>query len=50
MQNGNFSSWMENFEGKQQFEAAQNERLKKDISRLQQSASRLSKWSDAKMV
>lgn len=47
VQTGNFSSWMENFERKQEFEAAQNERLKKDISRLQQSAKRTSNWSDA---
>lgn len=47
VQSGNFSSWIENFERQQKFEAAQNERLKKDISRLQQSAKRSSNWSDA---
>lgn len=47
VQNGNFSTWMENFERQQEFEAAQNERLKKDINRLQQSAKRTSNWSDA---
>ncbi len=47
VQNGNFSSWMENFERQQNFEAAQNERLKKDIGRLQQAARRSSGWSDA---
>ena len=47
VQTGNFSSWMENFERQQEFEAAQNEKLKKDISRLQQSARRSSDWSDA---
>lgn len=47
VQSGNFSSWMENFERQQEFETAQNERLKKDISRLQQAARRSSNWSDA---
>ncbi len=47
VQSGNFSSWMENFERRQEFEAAKNERLRKDISRLQQSAKRTSDWSDA---
>ncbi len=47
VQRGNFSSWMENFERQQEFETAQNERLKKDIGRLQQAAKRSSGWSDA---
>lgn len=46
VQSGNFSSWMENFERQQGFETAQNERLKKDIRRLQQAAKRTSIWSD----
>ncbi len=46
VQSGNFSSWMDNFWQKQESEQAQNERLKKDISRLQQSAKRSSVWSD----
>ena len=46
VQSGNFSSWMTNFERQQEFELAQNERLKKDISRLQQSAKRSAVWSD----
>lgn len=46
VQSGNFSSWMENFQRKQEFETAQNERLKKDISRLQRAAQRTSVWSD----
>lgn len=45
VQSGNFSSWMTNFERHQTFEAVQNERLRKDISRLQQSAKRTSLWS-----
>lgn len=47
VQSGNFSSWMENFQRQQEFETAQNERLKKDIDRLQQAAQRSSNWSDA---
>lgn len=47
VQSGNFSSWMENFERRQEFEAAQNERLKKDIGRLQQAVKRTSGWSNA---
>lgn len=46
VQSGNFSSWMTNFERQQEFELAQNERLQKNISRLQQSAKRSSVWSD----
>lgn len=47
IQAGNFSSWLENFQRQQEFETAQNERLKKDIGRLQQAARRSSDWSDA---
>ncbi|MGI5989905.1 MAG: Lsa family ABC-F type ribosomal protection protein [Lachnospiraceae bacterium] len=47
VQRGNFSTWMENFERQQESEMAQNERLKKDINRLQQSARRTSDWSAA---
>ncbi len=47
VQSGNFSSWMKNFQRQQEFETAQNERLKKDIGRLQQAAQRSSNWSDA---
>lgn len=46
VQNGNFSSWRENFERQQSFEASQNERLKKDIARLKQSARRAAAWSE----
>lgn len=46
VQSGNFSSWMENFQRQQEFETAQNERLKKDIDRLQRAAQRTSVWSD----
>ena len=46
VQNGNFSSWLENFETQQESEAAQNKRLKKDIRRLENSAKRTAAWSD----
>lgn len=46
VQSGNFSSWMTNFERQQEFELAQNERLKKNISRLQQAAKRSAVWSE----
>ncbi len=46
VQSGNFSSWMENFQRQQESELAQNERLRKDISRLQKSARRAGAWSD----
>lgn len=46
VQSGNFSSWMANFERQQAFELAQNERLQKHISRLQQAAKRSAVWSN----
>lgn len=46
LQKGNFSSWFDNFRRQQETELAQNERLKKDISRLQQSARRTANWSE----
>lgn len=46
VQNGNFSSWLEHFEQRQRAELVQNERLKRDIERLQQSARRSAAWSD----
>ena len=46
VQGGNFSSWMADFERRQNSEKMQNERLKKDINRLQQSAKRSSAWSE----
>lgn len=45
VQNGNFSSWMDNFARQQETERAQNARLQKDIARLQQSARRSAVWS-----
>lgn len=46
VQNGNFSTWIKNFEMQQESELAQNERLKKDIKRLEKSARRSAEWSD----
>lgn len=46
VQSGNFSSWMENFKNRQKFEAAEKERLQKDIRRLEKAAERTSGWSD----
>lgn len=46
VQAGNYSSWRENFDRAQQFEEARDERLRKDVRRLQQAARRTSAWSD----
>lgn len=43
---GNFTTWWENKKNQDAFEAAENERLKKDISRLDQAAKRTKNWSD----
>ncbi len=45
VQSGNFSSFMENFERRQEFESSKNDRLKKDIKRLQVASKRTSAWS-----
>ena len=47
VQRGNFSSWWENKERQDQFEQAENERLKKEISRLKTAAREKAQWSDA---
>ena len=46
VQNGNFSSFMENFERQQDFEQAQNDRLKKEIRHLRDASQRTSAWSE----
>lgn len=46
IQNGNFSSFMQNFEQCQEYERTQNERLKKDISRLQKASAQTAIWSN----
>lgn len=47
LQQGNFSSWLQNKQYQDQFELAENEKLKKDIRRLAEAAARTAKWSDA---
>ena len=47
VQRGNFSSWWENKERQDQYELAENEKLKKEISRLKAAAREKAQWSDA---
>lgn len=46
VQNGNFSTWFTNFQRQQEFELAQNVKLKKSIDNMQKAAKRTSVWSD----
>lgn len=46
VQQGNFSSWWKNKQLQDNFEIKENEKLKKEISRLTLSARRTSQWSD----
>ncbi|MDF2987145.1 MAG: transporter related [Eubacterium sp.] len=46
IQKGNFSSWWENKQMQDNFELAENEKLKKDIQRLSAAARRTAEWSD----
>ena len=43
---GNFSTWMENKQRQDAFELAENEKLKKEISRLEETAREKADWSD----
>lgn len=45
IQKGNFTSWWENKSRQDQYELAENEKLKKDIKRLSTAAKRTSEWS-----
>ncbi|MCA0757078.1 Lsa family ABC-F type ribosomal protection protein [Paenibacillus sp. N4] len=45
IQKGNFSDWRENKQKQDQFELAENDKLKKDIKRLSDAAKRTSSWS-----
>ncbi|MCR8632720.1 Lsa family ABC-F type ribosomal protection protein [Paenibacillus radicis (ex Xue et al. 2023)] len=45
IQKGNFSSWWENKKRQDGFELAENEKLRKDIKRLSDSAKRTGNWS-----
>jgi lincosamide and streptogramin A transport system ATP-binding/permease protein len=47
VQRGNFSSWWENKRRQDNYEMAENVRLKSDIRRLSAAARRASDWSDA---
>ena len=46
VQRGNFSSWWENKCRQDAFEQAENEKLKKEISRLEETARQKASWSD----
>jgi len=46
IQSGNFSSWFHNKQMSDDFELATNERLKKDIKRLETAARQSSQWAD----
>jgi lincosamide and streptogramin A transport system ATP-binding/permease protein len=46
VQKGDFSSWIKNKEMQDNFEVSKNEKLKKEIKRLSESAKRTAEWSD----
>ena len=46
IQKGNFSSWQENKDRQDNFELTQNEKLRKDINRLEIASRNTSNWSD----
>ena len=46
IQSGNFSTWWSNKRMQDEYEIAENERLKKDISRLEDAARRTAAWSE----
>ena len=46
IQKGSFSSWLINKERQDNFELAENEKLKSEVKRLQKSAAEKSAWSD----
>lgn len=46
IQNGNFSSWWENKQRKDNFAAAENEKHRKEIRKLKQAAQRTADWAD----
>lgn len=46
LQRGNFSSWWQNKARQDSFEQAENDKLKKDIKRLEQAAKQTASWSD----
>lgn len=46
LQAGNYSTWKENFDRRIQFEMTQDQKLQKDISKLQQAAKKTANWAD----
>lgn len=46
IQKGNFSSWQENKDRQDNFEKMQNEKLKKDVNRLEVASKNTANWSD----
>ncbi len=46
IQKGNFSSWWENTKKQEHFELMQNEKMKKEIYRLEESSKQTQDWSD----
>ncbi len=46
VQRGNFSSWYENKQRQDAFERSENDKLKKEISRLEETARQKASWSD----
>ena len=46
IQKGNFSSWQENKDRQDNFELTQNEKLKKDINRLETASRNTANWSE----
>ena len=47
IQKGNFSSWWENKRRQDAFELAENDKLRKEIGRLKETAREKARWSDA---
>ena len=47
VQKGSYSSWFANFQRHQEVELAQNTKLKRSISEMQQAARQTTRWSDA---
>jgi lincosamide and streptogramin A transport system ATP-binding/permease protein len=46
IQSGNFSSWQHNKELQDNYEIAENDRLKKEVKRLEKTAAEKAEWSD----
>ena len=46
LEKGNFSSWWENKNRRDQFERGENEKLKKEIGRLRETARQAGRWAD----